>query len=76
MSLEYHIPVLPDESIAGLNISQGDDVVDATFGGGGHSRLILEKLGNGRLFAFDQDEDAAGNAMKDDRLFFFRHNFR
>ena len=76
MNLEYHIPVLPDESIAGLNIRQGDDVVDATFGGGGHSRLILEKLGNGRLFAFDQDEDAAGNAMKDDRLFFIRHNFR
>ena len=76
MNLEYHIPVLPDESIAGLNIRQGDDVVDATFGGGGHSLLILEKLGNGRLFAFDQDEDAAGNAMKDDRLFFIRHNFR
>lgn len=76
MSLEYHIPVLPDESIAGLNISKGDDVVDATFGGGGHSRLILEKLGNGRLFAFDQDEDAAGNATEDDRLFFIRHNFR
>lgn len=76
MNLEYHIPVLPDESIAGLNIMQGDDVVDATFGGGGHSRLILEKLGNGRLFAFDQDEDAAGNAPEDDRLFFIRHNFR
>lgn len=76
MNLEYHIPVLPDESIAGLNIRQGDDVVDATFGGGGHSRLILEKLGNGRLFAFDQDEDAAGNAPEDDRLFFIRHNFR
>ncbi|NCB06753.1 MAG: 16S rRNA (cytosine(1402)-N(4))-methyltransferase RsmH [Bacteroidia bacterium] len=76
MKLEYHIPVLPDESIAGLNIRQGNDVVDATFGGGGHSRLILEKLGNGRLFAFDQDEDAAGNAPEDDRLFFIRHNFR
>ncbi len=76
MNLEYHIPVLPDESIAGLNIGQGDDVVDATFGGGGHSRLILENLGEGRLFVFDQDEDAAGNTIKDSRLFFIRHNFR
>jgi 16S rRNA (cytosine1402-N4)-methyltransferase len=76
MNLEYHIPVLPGESIAGLNIGQGDDVVDATFGGGGHSRLILENLGEGRLFVFDQDEDAAGNTIKDNRLFFIRHNFR
>ncbi|MBN1986769.1 MAG: 16S rRNA (cytosine(1402)-N(4))-methyltransferase RsmH, partial [Prolixibacteraceae bacterium] len=53
-----------------------DDVVDATFGGGGHSRLILQALGGGRLFAFDQDEDAAGNAFPDNRLFFIRHNFR
>ena len=74
---QYHIPVLPDESIAGLNIHPGADVVDATFGGGGHSRLILRQLGeNGRLFAFDQDEDAAGNTLEDNRLFFIRHNFR
>ena len=72
----YHIPVLPDESITGLNIHPGADVVDATFGGGGHSRLILQQLGDGRLFAFDQDEDAAGNALQDNRLFFIRHNFR
>ncbi len=72
----YHIPVLPDESIKGLNIRPGDDVVDATFGGGGHSRLILQVLGEGRLFAFDQDEDAAANAFEDRRLFFVRHNFR
>ena len=76
MSQPYHIPVLPVESINGLNIRPGDDVVDATFGGGGHSRLILQSLGEGRLFAFDQDEDAAGNAFKDNRLFFIRHNFR
>jgi len=72
----YHIPVLAEESIAGLNIRSGHDVIDATFGGGGHSRLILEHLGDGRLFAFDQDEDAAVNAFGDDRLFFIRHNFR
>lgn len=76
MSQPYHIPVLPNESIKGLNIRPGDDVVDATFGGGGHSRLILQELGEGRLFAFDQDEDAAGNAFVDNRLFFIRHNFR
>lgn len=76
MLQQYHIPVLPDESIYGLNIRQGDDVVDATFGGGGHSLLILQLLGEGRLFAFDQDEDTAVNVINDKRLFFIRHNFR
>lgn len=77
MTQVYHIPVLPDKSIDGMNLHSGSDVVDATFGGGGHSRLILEKLGDeGRLFAFDQDEDAAGNVIDDRRLFFIRHNFR
>ena len=77
MTQVYHIPVLPDESINGLNLHPGADVVDATFGGGGHSRLILKSLGDeGRLFAFDQDEDAAGNLIDDRRLFFIRHNFR
>ncbi len=77
MTQVYHIPVLANESIIGLNLQPGADVVDATFGGGGHSRLILENLGdNGRLFAFDQDEDAAGNIIDDHRLFFIRHNFR
>ena len=76
MTEAYHIPVLSNESLKGLNIRHGDDVVDATFGGGGHSRLILDCLGKGRLFAFDQDEDAAGNADRDSRLFFIRHNFR
>ncbi len=74
--MEYHIPVMPEESLEGLNIHPDADVVDATFGGGGHSRLILENLDGGRLFAFDQDEDAAGNTIEDDRLFFIRHNFR
>ena len=67
---------MPSESIVGLNIHSGNDVVDATYGGGGHSRLILNELGEGRLFAFDQDEDAAGNTLEDNRLFFIRHNFR
>jgi 16S rRNA (cytosine1402-N4)-methyltransferase len=76
MISSYHIPVLPTESIEGLNLRIGSDVVDATFGGAGHSRLILEKIGDGRLVAFDQDEDAAANVLKDSRLYFVRHNFR
>ncbi|NOR76070.1 MAG: 16S rRNA (cytosine(1402)-N(4))-methyltransferase RsmH [Draconibacterium sp.] len=77
MTQPYHIPVLANESIEGLNIQSNSSVVDATFGGGGHSQLILKSLGNdGRLFAFDQDEDAAGNLIDDHRLFFIRHNFR
>ncbi|WP_346856694.1 16S rRNA (cytosine(1402)-N(4))-methyltransferase RsmH [uncultured Draconibacterium sp.] len=76
MTEAYHIPVLATESIQALDIKKNHDIVDATFGGGGHSRLILDHLTGGRLFAFDQDEDAAGNAIEDDRLFFIRHNFR
>lgn len=76
MMSSYHIPVLSTESIEGLNLRVGSDVVDATFGGAGHSKLILEKIGNGRLFAFDQDEDATANIIGDSRLFFIRHNFR
>lgn len=76
MTEVYHIPVLARESLDALQLQRGCDVVDATYGGGGHSRLILERLDEGRLFAFDQDEDAAGNAIEDDRLFFIRHNFR
>lgn len=76
MSQAYHIPVLADESISGLNLVSSSDVVDATFGGGGHSKLILEKITDGRLFAFDQDNDATINAINDKRLYFVRHNFR
>jgi len=76
MTEAYHIPVLAKESIQALNIQSDQDIIDATYGGGGHSRLILDHLTGGRLFAFDQDEDAAGNAIEDDRLFFIRHNFR
>lgn len=76
MTMAYHIPVLAKESIEGMNLFSSADVVDATFGGGGHSKLILEKISKGKLFAFDQDEDAAENAFDDKRLFFIRHNFR
>jgi len=76
MADSYHIPVLPDECIEGLNLHSSAMVVDATYGGGGHSRLILEKLDSGRLFAFDQDEDASENVINDSRLVFIRHNFR
>ncbi|HKJ78312.1 MAG TPA: 16S rRNA (cytosine(1402)-N(4))-methyltransferase RsmH [Prolixibacteraceae bacterium] len=76
MTTPYHIPVMPEESIKGLSLKPGSVVVDATFGGGGHSALILQDIDDGRLFAFDQDEDAAGNTIEDDRLFFIRHNFR
>lgn len=73
----YHQPVMAAESLEGLHIRPGGIYVDATFGGGGHSRLILEQLGdNGRLIAFDQDEDAARNVPEDSRLTFVPHNFR
>lgn len=76
MSETYHIPVLAKESIEGMALKPQSEVVDATFGGGGHSRLILTELREGRLFAFDQDHDAAANVPDDPRLVFIRHNFR
>lgn len=76
MEQPYHIPVLLNESIEGLNIHKDGDYVDVTFGGGGHSREILKHLENGRLIAFDQDEDAAKNAIDDPRFIFVRHNFK
>lgn len=74
----YHIPALLAESISALDIREGGVYVDATFGGGGHSRAILERLGaRGRLFGFDQDEDAVGNAPSDDARFTMVYgNFR
>lgn len=75
--MEYHIPVLLNEAIEGLNINPNGVYVDATFGGGGHSREVLKHLApNGRLLAFDQDEDAARNAFDDERFLFAQHNFR
>lgn len=73
---QYHIPVMLDTSIEGLNISPGGIYVDATYGGGGHSGAILNKLGNGKLIAFDQDEDAAQNVLRDERFMFIRANFK
>lgn len=64
------------ESINGLEINAKGDYVDVTFGGGGHSREIFKRLDTGRLFAFDQDQDAAANIIHNDRFFFIRHNFK
>jgi len=73
----YHVPVLFSEVIEGLDIKSNGIYVDCTFGGGGHSRGILEKLGKeGKLIAFDQDADAANNLPKDDRIKFIPQNFR
>ena len=73
----YHIPVLLEETISGLNIRPEGTYVDCTFGGGGHSRAILSRLNEkGRMFAFDQDADARKNLPEDDRLIFIPHNFR
>ena len=77
MSEVYHIPALADESMDGLDINPNGTYVDLTFGGGGHSRLILERLSpKGRLFSFDQDADAQANIPADSRLHFVESNFR
>ena len=72
----YHVPALLEESIKGLNIRTGGIYVDATFGGGGHSMEILNRLSGGKLIAFDQDEDAMRNIPRDKRLIFLNQNFR
>src|SRR6185437_3974319 len=73
----YHLPVLLQESLDGLAIRPEGRYVDCTFGGGGHSRGILERLGpKGRLYAFDQDSDARRNLPDDPRITFLPHNFR
>jgi 16S rRNA (cytosine1402-N4)-methyltransferase len=77
MKMEYHNPVLLKESVDGLNIKPDGIYVDVTFGGGGHSREILSRLGpNGKLFAFDQDEDALENTIDDERFVLINENFR
>lgn len=74
---DYHVPVMLRECLEGLNIRRNGVYVDVTYGGGGHSRAILEQLGpEGRLIAFDQDEDARRNVLYDDRLIFVPQNFR
>ncbi len=73
----YHDPVLLKASVDGLNLKGDDVVVDVTFGGGGHSREIIKRLGDkGKLYGFDQDEDAVKNSLKDERFVLVRHNFR
>ena len=73
----YHVPVLLKESIDGLQIRPGGTYVDATFGGGGHSKMIIECLkGEGHLYGFDQDEDAEKNSFSDPLFTFVRSNFR
>jgi 16S rRNA (cytosine1402-N4)-methyltransferase len=73
----YHKPVLLHESLEGLAIIPNGTYIDVTFGGGGHSSAILEQLGEkGKLFAFDQDEDAVANAINDPRFILIRQNFR
>lgn len=73
----YHKPVLQQESVDGLDIQPDGIYVDVTFGGGGHSREILSRLGpNGHLYSFDQDADAEKNVVNDDRFTFVRSNFR
>jgi len=73
----YHKPVLLERSINGLEIKSDGVYVDVTFGGGGHSKVILEKLSDkGKLIAFDHDEDAMSNRLNDDRILFISSNFR
>ena len=73
----YHIPVLLMPSVDGMNIRPNGTYVDVTFGGGGHSREILSRLGDGgRLLGFDQDEDAERNIVNDPHFTFVRSNFR
>lgn len=75
----YHVPVLLNESIAGLNIHEGGIYVDVTFGGGGHSREILHRIveaGGGHLYSFDQDADAEANILPHENFTFVRSNFR
>jgi len=75
--MEYHNPVLLKETVDGLNIKPDGVYVDVTFGGGGHSREIMSRLGEGgRLIAFDQDEDALTNTIDDSRFLLINENFR
>jgi len=75
--MEYHNPVLLHETVDGLNIKPDGIYVDVTFGGGGHSKEILRRLGpDGKLFGFDQDEDAWNNALSDERFTLVQENFR
>ena len=77
MTMAYHNAVLLKETVAGLDIKPDGIYVDVTFGGGGHSKEILSRLGkNGKLFAFDQDKDALKNTIEDERFVLINENFR
>ena len=77
MSSGYHVPVMLDECVSALEIKPGGIYVDATFGGGGHAKEVMKKLGeDGRLYAFDQDPDALRNAIDDERFVLIHQNFR
>lgn len=74
---DYHVPVMLNECIAGLNLTPEGSYVDVTFGAGGHSQSILKHLGvNGHLYGFDQDDDAVANVIEDSRFTFIKANFR
>lgn len=75
--MNYHNPVMLNECLEGLNLKPNGIYVDVTFGGGGHSRAIIEGIGDqGRLFSFDQDSDAVQNAIQDPRFTMIYHNFK
>ena len=77
MALEYHIPVLAQESVALMNIAPDSTCADLTFGGGGHSRLILDALGpQGRLYSLDRDADTVANIPSDERFHYVASNFK
>ena len=74
--MTYHNPVMLQESIDALQIKEDGNYADVTFGGGGHSREILSRMGKGKLIAFDQDDDASAHIIDDDRFIFVPANFR
>ena len=76
MEQSYHIPAMLNETIEGLQIKPSGVYVDVTFGGGGHSRAIIESMDGGHLYSFDQDKDALSNAIDDERWTFVHSNFR
>ena len=76
-AVDYHVPVMPEECLEGMNLQPTGHYVDVTFGGGGHSRAILDRLSDGgHLYSFDQDPDAAARAEETERFTFIASNFR
>jgi 16S rRNA (cytosine1402-N4)-methyltransferase len=76
LNASYHVPVLLHECVDGLNVKHDGIYVDATFGGGGHSRELLKKIKAGKLIGFDQDTDAMRNSLTDERFTLISQNFR